>query len=72
MECIIPLMLKELKMNAKVCSSRLPPERVKAKFYRSLASLLRHLMVQVKADLEHTMEEKTTEEEEDKLPRIRD
>jgi hypothetical protein len=65
LERIIPPMLEEFKYNAKLCTSRLPPERVKAKFYRSLASVVRHLKAQVKADMEHAMENHETVEEEE-------
>jgi hypothetical protein len=73
LERIIPPMLEEFKYNAKLCMSRLPPERVKAKFYRNLASVVRHLMVQFKADMEYAIakaQEKV--EEEEQPPKIRD
>jgi hypothetical protein len=65
LERIIPPMLEEFKYNAKICTSRMPPERVKAKFYRGLASVVRHLKAQVKADMEHAMENHETVEEEE-------
>jgi len=50
---VIPPMLEELKHKAKFCMLRLPPERVKAKFYRDLANLVRRLKAQVAAELEY-------------------
>jgi hypothetical protein len=50
LESIIPSMLSELEANAKLCLSRLPPERVKAKFYRNMASMVRKLEHQVKVE----------------------
>jgi hypothetical protein len=71
LERVIPPMLEEFKYNAKLCMSELPPETVKAKFYRGLASVVRHLKAQFKADMEYAVEKCETEEEEES-PNIRD
>jgi hypothetical protein len=71
LERIIPPMLEEFKYNAKLCMSKLPPERVKARFYRSLASVVRHLKAQVKAHMEYAIEKPEIEQEEESL-NIRD
>jgi len=73
LERIIPPMLQELKYNAKLCMSRLPAERVKAKFYRDLASLVRRLLAQYKANMEYTIARtREVESAEERKPRIRD
>jgi len=66
LERIIPPMLQELKYNAKLCISRLPAERVKAKFYRDLASLVRRLMEYAMARA------REVESAEERRPKIRD
>jgi hypothetical protein len=72
LERIIPPMLQELKYNAKLCMSRLPPERVKAKFYRDLASVVRHLKAQLKSDMEYTIAKAQETVEEEQPSKIRD
>jgi hypothetical protein len=72
LERLIPPMLEEFKYNAKLCMSRLPPERVKAKFYRSLTSIIRHLKVQINADMEYAMNKPEIEEKEKATNNIRD
>jgi hypothetical protein len=71
-ERIIPPMLQELKYNAKLCMSRLPAERVKAKFYRDLASLVRRLLAQYKANMEYAIAKAKAESAEERRPKIRD